>query len=175
MRLATLTAILTLALAGTAQATVIDLPANSSKPYRKWTREAKVPTPPGLLEVNLDVNTCGTYVPASAIGGCARLSDGVIVVRPRAGRRVWFHELGHFEDAYVLTDIQRAEFARLVNRPGGVWNGEPGLNEVFAELYAQCAVGIPSQRALRRRWWPLWIKLKRYQAKTGCSMIRELG
>ena len=185
LRLIGLAALLTLAWAGSAQATTIALPADSPKPYQRWADQSRMPIPDGLTVSN-EINRCQTYLPVRLTAGCAQYSERTVVLRRWVGRNVFYHEIGHFFDHLVLTDPAqlrdwRNEFAVLFKRPDRQWrnNGDAELVEVFANVYEACSYPrLPKHRWFRGRHWEnvdTGVRLKRWQVKASCSMIREAG
>ncbi len=148
-------AALVLAAPGAAEAhTTIIEPVGSHFPYQRWVNEAAVPTPSVTLTVveepcpgeeDLDV-------------ACTIPEEATIWMDPRRvigrhgwwAREVFYHEMGHNFDADVLSEAERAGFARLRGTrrqweypEESTANGNFGLEEVFADAYAGCALDLP--------------------------------
>jgi hypothetical protein len=98
----------------------------------------------------------GTECPFYADGGsCATPEAGEIWLAPGASKFTLWHELGHIFDHDVLTDPQRAWFARLLGFKDVTWDqgtgpGTRGPSEVFADAFATCATERPVRR--RGKW-----------------------
>lgn len=148
-RIAVLAAAFTLSLCGGAAAqTTIIAPAGS--PFQAWADEAKVPTPEVTITV---VEVEGEDACPSRAGysyeACTVPSESTIWFSTRLlgsefERQVFLHELGHNADADLATERIRARFEEIMGRSGPwVLEGEPapyGPDELFADVYAQCAV-----------------------------------
>jgi hypothetical protein len=120
--------------AAKAHTTIIE-PPESQFPYQQWVDEAKVPTPPGAVEVVETDLPCGYAHTA----GC--VNNGSIELAPPGPgeheQELFDHELGHVFDRAILTSKWRTRFAALVGRPGDPWF--PNVEEAFADTYSLCA------------------------------------
>ncbi len=180
MRWIGLAALLTIALSGNAQATTIDLPANSPYPYQRWADQSRMPTPEVVLAVsnNVERYCVGAVLPIARVSGCASIGTNTIVLGRDVKRRAFYHELGHFFDRLVLTDPWRNEFAVLVGYPDRPWknSGVDELQEIWANVYERCSrPHLPKHRWFRGAIWEnddSGVRLKRWQVKQGCRTIR---
>lgn len=127
---------------GVAQAhTTIVEPVGSHFPYQQWVDEAKVPTPNVTLTVE-EEGCPGAEAPACTEPGAYTIWDAA-EYKPR---KVFYHELGHNFDYYVLPEWARVRFSRLTGNSRD-WSADPsGPNEMFAEAYARCAITGPDFR-----------------------------
>lgn len=122
-------------------ATTIVAPAGS--PFQRWVDEAKVPTPEVTLTV---VETPGPHgCPGRTLDYPACTAEQTVWIsqEAQAPRQVFLHELGHNVDA-LMPEWMRARFMAIMGLTGP-WRleGEPaplGPNELFANVYAECAV-----------------------------------
>lgn len=143
-------------------------PSGSPVPvlWQRWTDQAKVPTYPGRVQMEISAaaaqQVCGFDpnggVDTELILGCETLGvqTGLpeVILTPSGDERgVLYHELGHVFDSYVMTDRWRIRFMELWGvRPrrritrAGMWGGvgtasQNGVpNEWFAEGYRLCAM-----------------------------------
>lgn len=157
------------------------MPEHSIRPYQHWVNQSRMPTPDATIEISFNIRGI-CYLnrkPGSWINACSSFETSQIVMHRQGTIRTFYHELGHFFDELVLTDADRAEFARLVKRPNRSWDGARGLIENFANVYKVCSLSqFPS-----RSWFynnaanwgnlPDGIKLSRRQVRSGCQMIRR--
>lgn len=139
MRLALVTALLTLALATPATATQID---SSESIYQRWVDTSHVPTPTGRVYVHNARCPVGGYV-ACAI---RRTIYAPIANRrkPETSAFLFWHELGHVYDTQNTKQWQRAKY---LLHTGLTWpwrTNPPSYDspaEHFARTYEACAVG----------------------------------
>jgi hypothetical protein len=123
-----------------AQATTLHLAGGAPRPqpYQTWVDRSAVPTPPGVVTVNL------AACPGAPSWSAACVNPATRIIHLGAEGRdsvTLLHELGHVFDAYVLDDAGRAQFQAIARAPGA-WDGAAGSNppiEQFAEAYALCA------------------------------------
>jgi hypothetical protein len=119
--------------AASAQATTISCEPCSA-PYQRWTDEAREPLPVAVTVVE-DTGPCVLEVMACA-------EDDTVWISV-ASRGVFYHELGHLFDADLLPEWGRERFMELFGLEGPWRLSEPlayGPNELFADVYAQCAL-----------------------------------
>lgn len=140
------------ALVGTAEAA----------PFQRWLDESAMPAP----EISrADVVSAPCHPTYTNALGCAVIAERRIEIRRslrwRTKRLVFLHEAGHLFDAQRLDDAARQHFQRLVHR--GFSAFEP---EVFAELYAHCALWRPLS--------PRYVVPERLRPRT-CRWIRGLS
>jgi hypothetical protein len=125
-------------------------PAESRFPYQRWVDEAKVPTPDVTLTV-VESNE-----PCNGRRACTIPEEGMIWLGPEYGaletHRDFLHELGHNFDDDVMTPGARARFRALSRHPSIPW-AEPGLAELFAETYRQCALTTPAGTPIAGLRW----------------------
>lgn len=146
-RIATITSILVLGLAGSASATTIQVADGTPDfPYQRWVDEAKVPTPPIVLPVEEN----------SGLGSAAATPNPALPAEDRESvhidfdvtrgqyRHTFLHELGHIYAYTSMDDGERAQFSALMGDSRSwheytppYWHASPG--ELFAEAYAFCA------------------------------------
>jgi hypothetical protein len=106
--------------------------------WQSWANAALVPTVSGRVTVRL-----------SGCPGLPRMAGCVYTRQPRVvyvkpglkhPRSVMLHELGHVYDLTVLSNRDRGQFRRIMQRPHAQWwKGNTPLAEWFAEAYAWCA------------------------------------
>lgn len=141
VRIAALILVALLLIAAPAAAANVRLHGADGTPLQQWADRAAIPTPNLDVTVSLTNDRCGTPAPAGCAQGAAIYLAWEEHPRRRYRRFIFFHELGHVFDTYVLTDAYRA---RLEPRLGdGTWRenvAEP-LHERFASAYALCATG----------------------------------
>lgn len=153
--LAALAALALLAPAAADAHTTIIEPVGSHFPYQQWADEAKVPTPDVTLTV---IETEGLHgCPGRDLDyqACTAPAEGKIWISPSAiqaggAREIFYHEIGHNVDADVLAPWMREHFMAIYGLSGPwVLEGEPapfGPNEMFAEVYKECAFAPTLQR-----------------------------
>ncbi len=106
--------------------------------WQSWANAALVPTVTGRVTMRL-----------SGCPGLPRVAGCVYTRQPRVlylkpglehPRGVMLHELGHIYDLTVLSNRDRGQFRRIMQRPHAQWwKGNTPLAEWFAEAYAWCA------------------------------------
>lgn len=151
--------ILCFAVLWTAQAKAVTLVTPTGQPvggkWQAWANEAKVPT---VAKLVLDVSEADAQ---GSCGGADACSYGwqpgterETVVAPNAGRRDFYYELGHQFDWQRLKGANRQYLAREWGAPHAHWldsqasidaGSEDGLEAVFPDIYADCALGVNDQ------------------------------
>lgn len=133
-----LLALLALAPAAGAHTTITD--SGRAWQLQRWVDRSKMPT------VDLEVSVRDERCPNPDAVACAYLT-GPIYISPAltgsAARITLSHELGHVYDAQLMTNPLRAQLSQLMGWTGP-WNqyeqlGHGSPNELFADLYADCA------------------------------------
>lgn len=150
-RIGVLIALLALTVPASASGVTLVRPDGSRpEPLATWVKHARVPSPEMALTVFYDASSV-------CDGSLACASDGLISLGgprcslPRRYRTtcqfIAFHEIGHNDDHYRLTDAQRAQFMAL---PGvaNSWYGDidgdllgDTPHEMYADAWAMCAIG----------------------------------
>lgn len=118
---------------------------------------ARVPGPSGDIVISTQ------HCPGSDAWACADIDGGVLYLAVRS-RFAAYHEIGHFFDARDLTDDDRLSLKLTMHvNPLTPW-APPGRtadrcgedqcpNEMFADAYADCALGnTPAVRHHRAHW-----------------------
>jgi hypothetical protein len=160
-RLGVLVAVGVLGLSGSAEAVRME-PAHGNarlvtpdgliaQPYQRWADAAKMPTPLG--QVTVYDEPCPTGHWACYYRDGRRIYLDPVRMRPliaaqdhatRLQARIFFfHELFHdFDETGVLTDVDRAEFERIMHLTGAwrIADHDHSPNETFADGAAACAV-----------------------------------
>lgn len=151
MKLIVIAAVLLALAAPSAEGVTLSRPDGTPvQPLQTWLEATTVPAPDISITVFYDAR-------AVCEGSLACASDGIISLGgPRCGlpRRyrttcqfVAFHEIGHNDDRYRLTDAQRARFMNLPG-VGDSWYGDESdaffgdsPHEMYADAWAMCAIG----------------------------------
>jgi hypothetical protein len=106
--------------------------------WQPWANAALVPTVTG--RVTLRLSGCPGL---PRVAGCVYTRQPrVVYLKPglKHPRGVMLHELGHVYDLTVLSNRDRGQFRRIMQRPHAQWwKGNTPLAEWFAEAYAWCA------------------------------------
>jgi hypothetical protein len=125
------------AAAGSAQADTTITCEPCSRPYQRWVDEARVPTPDMMLAV---IEAPCPYL--TEVGACTAAGTDTIWFST-SRRQVFYHELGHNFDWYVLPEWARVRYLAILDL-AGPWEqpeaGHQSPNELFAESYAFCAM-----------------------------------
>jgi hypothetical protein len=141
----------------TALAVLITLALAPGVAQARTTRVARPPLPrpmPEIIHAGCPgfEEAMGCFVPAGDADATGRGWDRGAVFTD-GYRFTTMHELGHAYDATLMDDGERNRFARLVGRGDEFWvttyHDEEGrvidagssLSEVFADAYANCALG----------------------------------
>lgn len=136
---------------------------------------SRIPRPPASVKV------IRGYCPSNVGMACTLPGGRVIYLARYLGVSDLDHELGHAFDYQVLTDAERAQFARIFGRsydPATYWaaaGADDSLAEWFAEGYRICTLfpryrGIASVDRLDYDYWPT-----RTQQRHVCALIRYAG
>lgn len=155
--------------ASSAEATTLTLADGTTRPqpYQAWADNARVPTPPGT--VTLDLAGCDELFACAPEG-----SRSIFLSADDASPRVLLHELGHVFDDTVLPAWARDRFQAILRRRGA-WaaaSSRRPANEQFAEAYALCArhASIKERYAGGYEYSPTPA-----QHRQVCSVIRQVG
>lgn len=133
------------------------------QPFQHWMTASAVPTP-GFVTVRLQRCPFPDW-PACADAAAATVYLDPASIPARSMRATFLHELGHVFDRLEMTDADRRRFQRLMKarRPWiDGWGG--GVEEVFADAYAACALRVSDGP----RYYPHWRTHQRV-----CSLIRS--
>ncbi len=141
-------------------------------PYQGWVHRSLMPAVAGPLTVYL--TGCPTN---RRFGGCVnRARPSIVHLRPRPGRLLVYHELGHLFDYSKLTPADRLAFTDLIGASGLPWRG--GANppsERFAEAYAVCSRHRRlAHRVVRRAMHYRYATSPRAH-RMACRLIRRAG
>jgi hypothetical protein len=155
MRLATITSILVLGLAASAQ---------GAEPYDTWLAESRVPIPDQAMTV---VNEPCPAPPAVVCAWNGTIYNGS--TGTTLARSMFFHEVGHVYSYGHISDEAGAAFLSAVGKDGTDWNATQS-QEVFADTYSLCA----RQRIRNRKRYSLDVgpTLSAERARAACRVIR---
>ena len=158
-------------LGGTARAqTTIIEPPEARWPFQAWIDGGLLPTPTVTISV-VEEDIYSPDWPCGESGACveAAISPiyfGTIWRDAATARPLFWHEMGHEFDAYVLSEAQRARLMVLLGFRDVPWwgGGEFSAAEEFANVYSDCAT--------RRSMWTG--NVSRLQRRL-CHLIARMG
>jgi hypothetical protein len=141
--------VLLFAAKASAQTTIL---APAGTPFQAWVDEAKMPTPDTTITVVEVEGPQGCPGAPFDYAACTIPSDRMIwlggeVTGNYFERPTFLHELGHNVDVDMLAEWMRTRFMAIMDL-SGEWivrvEGQPksprSPDEIFANVYAQCAV-----------------------------------
>ena len=169
--------------AGAAATTIEGSP--QSFPYQQWSDEAKVATPPVTVEV-VESEVGAANWPCGVASACAEEQARRIWFAPArllgyGPRAAFYHELGHIDDWWTLTDSERAEFAGLVGAPMEPWltaEDHETAGEAYAEMFAACArLGLQAPSTWTTEFqWPSRVQIIGVHRQVRiCEALREFA
>jgi len=139
LRLLLIALVVSLLLPAAASATtLVSGDATRPQPYQGWVDRSEVPTPSGMVGLELSSCPVGPAWASACVFFAERRVHLGAMGRDRA---TLLHELGHLFDEESLTDADRARFKTLTGARGP-WLGDPAADppfEQFAEAYSICA------------------------------------
>ena len=168
-----------------------------AQPYQAWADASRVPLVSETVVVKNDALICAEFVacatPAVDTNSCPSYATCVVWPDSQTHATVWLtdparmpvspkimlHELGHLYD-HSMPEWKRQVFRRIVRLPNLPWRIEqphtaPSLSEIWAEVYAECAVLRRAQDVLLsevttadRSHWLIARHLRRV-----CRLIRQ--
>lgn len=128
---------LVLALAGGAGAQTVISPDSDPGLWQRWIDRAKMPTP----SIALKVIAQPCFIDGQSVAGCTYPGTQTVNVMrgPQwATKELFLHEVGHQVDFRTMSAATREQFTQIAALVGE-WSD--GVDEVFADTYAQCALG----------------------------------
>lgn len=144
-------------------------------PYQSWVHRSLMPKVPGPVTVYF------SGCPGNRrFDGCVnKRRPSVIHLRPRAGRLLFYHELGHLFDYRLLTSADRLTFRRLTGAAPPAarsWRGGSNpLSERFAEAYALCSRYRTVKRPIVRRASHFRYAASARTHRSVCRLIKRVG
>lgn len=144
--------------------------------FQDLVEESWMPSPP--VKVDLRYRHCPRWPKWSSCMRYQWWSDGVttqatydIYFAPRAGARIFHHEIGHvFDFSNALDQTARRQLAPILRV--GTQDWDQRAHERFAEAYSFCAIGVQqtATKEIRTYYYGFWIRPR--QLRRACRIIR---